>query len=324
MKTGFTIRRDQLDGIVAFLRVAERRSFRKAAADLCVTPSALSQTVRTLEARIGVPLFHRTTRSVGLTEAGERFLACARPAMDGFTEAFDAAQLLGARPSGRLRLTLPRSVVGAVLEPVLADFCADYPDVEVELFTDSGFVDIVAEGFDAGIRLGEMLQADMIAVRITPPFGFSVVGSPGYFVGRQRPRHPEDLRDHRCIQMRRKAGGGLYRWEFEEANRAFEMAVQGSIIINDEELNIAMALRGLGLAYVPDPLVADHIRKGRLEAVLQDFCPSTPGLFLYYPSRAQALPKLRAFVDHMRSALAGYMREQAQKSPAISPLKMPR
>jgi len=311
MKSDFTIGERDLDGLPAFLLVAERRSFRAAAAELGVSPSALSQTIKALEARLGIALFHRTTRSVGLTEAGERFLERARPAMAGFREAFEAARSLSERPSGLLRINASRGVIASLIGPVLPSFVAAYPEVEVEIFADDGFVDIVDGGFDAGFRLGESLQADMVAVRISPPFRFAIAGAPAYFQRRGRPRTPEDLREHACIRFRQMSSQGIYRWEFEKGNRAFEIAVHGPLIVNDTSVSIAATLDGMGLSYIAEPLVEEMVKEGRLELVLVDYMPETPGMFLYYPSRSQALPKLRAFVLHMRQALAEYMRSRA-------------
>ena len=310
MKPDFTIGRD-LDGLPAFLLVAERRSFRAAAAELGVSPSALSQTIKALEARLGIALFQRTTRSVGLTEAGERFLERARPAMAGFREAIDAARSLSERPSGLLRINASRGVIASLIGPVLPAFMAAYPELEVEIFADDGFVDIVGSGFDAGFRLGESLQADMVAVRVSPPFRFAIAGSPAYFDRRGKPGTAEDLRHHACIRFRQMTSQGIYRWEFEHGNRSFEMAVNGPLIVNDTSVSIAAAVDGLGLCYVAEPLVERLVEEGRLGLTLQDYMPETPGMFLYYPSRAQAMPKLRAFTDYMRQALADYMRSRA-------------
>lgn len=303
MKPGATNPSAQFDGIAAFLRVAERRSFRAAAADLGVSPSAVSQTIKALEARVGVALVSRTTRSVGLTEAGQLFLERVKPAAEDVADAINVARSLGERPSGLLRLTAPRAAVAPVLEPVLADFCAAYPEIEVEITSDSAFVDIVESGFDAGIRLGELVQADMVRVRLTPPFDFCVVGSPDYFARHGRPERPEDLMHHRCIRLRQLTAGSIYKWEFKQGRRRFEMTVDGPLIVNDEALPLAMAVRGLGLAYMARPLAEAAIGHGELEAVLENNMPSSAGLYLYYPSRAQMLLKLRVFVDFMRRAL---------------------
>ena len=313
MKHDFAIDARELDGIPAFLLVAEHRSFRAAAAELGVSPSALSQTIRALEARLGIALFHRTTRSVGLTEAGVLFLERARPAMVGFREALEAARSLSERPSGLLRINASRGVIAALIGPVLPSFIAAYPEVEVEIFADDGFVDIVKSGFDAGFRLGELLQADMVAVRVSPPFRFAIVGSPAYFERRGRPGTPEDLRHHACIRFRQMTSQGIYRWEFADGNRAYEIAVDGPLIVNDTSVNVAAAVDGIGLGYVAEPLIEQLVEQGRLETVLQQYVPDTPGMFLYYPSRAQAMPKLRAFVGYMREALAEYLRSRAEK-----------
>ncbi|BCH28402.1 LysR family transcriptional regulator [Mesorhizobium sp. L-8-10] len=308
MKHDFTIAERDLDGIPAFLLVAQRRSFRAAAAELGVSPSALSQTIKALEARLGIALFHRTTRSVGLTEAGERLLEHARPAMAGLREALDAARSLSGRPSGLLRINASRGVIASLIGPVLPSFFAAHPEVEVEVFADDGFTDIVDGGFDAGFRLGESLQADMVAVRVSPPFRFVVVGAPDYFARRGRPTSPEELKQHDCIRFRQMSSQGIYRWELERDGHAFEVAVDGPLIVNDTAVSIAASLDGIGLSYVAEPLVEQMVEEGRLELVLQGYMPQTPGIFLYYPNRSHALPKLRAFVAHMRRALADYMK----------------
>lgn len=303
MKKPFTIGRDQLDGVIALLRVAERSSFRAAAQELGVSPSAISQTIRGLEARLGVALLTRTTRRVGLTEAGQRFLDRARPAVAEVLAAFDAARSLGEEVTGLLRLTMPRSLVPFLAEPILGEFGSAHPALQIEIFAEDGLSNIVAEGFDAGIRLGELLEADMVAVRLTPPFQFAVVGSPAYFARHGKPQRPEDLHRHACIGTRNTPQGPIYRWEFVDGNRAFDIAVAGPVIVNGGGLNLMAAGMGLGLAYTAMPAVQDQIAAGVLEPVLEAFCPGTPGLFLYYPSRAQALPKLRAFVQFVHDTL---------------------
>jgi len=304
MKPSFTIHRDQFDGVVALLRVAERRSFRAAAVELGVSPSALSQIIRNLEARAGVPLLARTTRKVGLTEAGQRFLEHARPAVDELMTAFESAQALGDQVTGLLRLNVPRTVIPFIAEPILRDFCAAHPAVEVEIFAEDQLTNIVEDGFDAGIRLGELVEADMVAVRLSPPFKFAVVGSPQYFERHGRPRTPEDLRQHRCIRSRRRSGNAIYRWEFEHDARTIEVEVSGPVIVNDYALNVAAAATGLGLSYTAVPIAQSHIARGELETVLDEFCPRSSGLFLYYPRRAQAFPKLRVFVEFVRRRLS--------------------
>src|SRR5665213_1557490 len=229
MKQNFTVRQGALDGVEAFLSVAQHRSFRRAAAELGVTPSAISQAVRTLEARVGVALFIRTTRSVSLSEAGERFHSRAKPAFEELVAASEVARDLGQRPAGLLRLTVPRAAVPIVLEPLIAAFCQAYPDVEVEIAASEELVDLATGGFDAGVRLGQFIAADMIAVRLTPPFRSIVVGSPDYLARSDRPRHPDDLRRHACLRMRR-SGGALALWSLNDHGRAIELAVSGPLI----------------------------------------------------------------------------------------------
>jgi DNA-binding transcriptional LysR family regulator len=304
MKQGYTVPRGALDGVEAFVRVAERRSFRRAAADLGVTPSAVSQAVRALEARVGVALFIRTTRSVGLTEAGERFLQRARPAFEAIVAASDAARDLGAKPSGLLRLAVPRAVVPLVIQPLLASFCSAYPDVRVEISASEELVDLAGDGFDAAIRLGELIAVDMVTVRLTPPHRIVVVGSPDYFARHGRPRTFAELASHHhCIRLRRSATGALAPWRVKEGEGVAEVAVAGSLIVNDVPTMLSAALSGAALAQVPEPTAREHVASGRLEEVLGDRAPTSPGLFLCFPSRNQVLPKLRAFIDHIQSTV---------------------
>ena len=298
MKQNFTVRQGALDGVEAFLSVAQYRSFRRAAAELGVTPSAISQAVRVLETRIGATLFMRTTRSVGLTEAGERFLSRARPAFEELVAASDVARGLGQRPAGLLRLSVPRAVVPILLEPVIASFCQAYPEIEVEIAASEELVDLAAEGFDAGIRMGQFLDADMVAVPLTPPFHFIVVGSPAYFKGRKRPRAIDDLRQHACLRWRRSSGA-IAPWTFNNDGSAIEIAVAGPLIANDFPTMLGAALEGVGLAQLPQPMVAEGLKTGKLLRVLERFAPMMPGVYLYYPSRRQIMPKLRAFIDHV-------------------------
>ena len=300
MKQNFTVRQGALDGVEAFLSVARHRSFRKAAAELGVTPSAISQAVRALESRVGAALFIRTTRSVGLSEAGERFHARAKPAFEELVAASEVARDLGQRPAGLLRLTVPRAVVPILLEPLIASFCQAYPEVEVEIAASAGLVDIAAEGFDAGIRLGQFIEADMIAVRLTPSFPLSVVGSPDYLRRRQRPERIDDLRLHACLRMRR-SNGSIAPWSFVNGNEAVEAIVSGPLIANDMPTVLGAAVEGLGLAQVPGPIAAGAVEAGKLVRVLEPFAPMAPGVFLYYPRYRQMLPKLRAFIDHVKS-----------------------
>jgi DNA-binding transcriptional LysR family regulator len=264
-----------------------------------VTPSAISQAVRALEARIGAALFIRTTRSVGLTEAGKRFLSRAKPAFEELVAASAVARDLGQRPAGLLRLTAPRVVVPILLEPLIASFCQAYPEIEVEIAATPDLVDIAAEGFDAGIRLGQLVEADMIAVRLTPSFPLAVVGSPDYLRRRPRTERIDDLRQHACLRMRR-TNGSIAPWSFVNGNRAVEVIVSGPFIANDMPTVLGAAVQGLGLAQVPAPVVAGAVKAGSLVGVLQPFAPMAPGLFLYYPGHRQMLPKLRAFIGHVK------------------------
>jgi len=299
MKQNFTVRHGALDGVEAFLSVAQHRSFRRAAAELAVTPSAISQAIRALEARIGAALFIRTTRSVGLTEAGERFLSRAKPAFEELVAASDVARELGRRPSGLLRLSVPRAVVPILLRPLIASFCQAYPEVEVEIAASEELIDIAAEGFDAGIRLGQFIAADMVAVRLTPPFRFIIVGSPAYLARSVRPERPDDLRHHACLRLRR-SNGALALWSLKDNGRALEIAVSGSLIANDFPTMLGASIEGLGLAQVPEPIAAAPVAAGKLVRVLEPFAPTVPGVFLYYPGRRQMMPKLRAFIDHVK------------------------
>jgi DNA-binding transcriptional LysR family regulator len=299
MKQNFTVRHGALDGVEAFLSVAQHRSFRKGAAQLGVTPSAISQAVRTLEARVGAALFIRTTRSVGLSEAGERFLTRARPAFDELVAASEAARDLGRRPTGLLRITAPRAVVPLILEPVIASFCRAYPEIELEIAASAEMVDLASGGFDAGIRLGQFIEPDMTAVRLSAPFPFMVVGSPGYLDGRKRPEQIGDLRDHACLRMRR-SNGAIAAWPFVDGNRTVEAIVSGPLIAHDYPTLLGAAIQGLGLAQLPGPLVRAPIAEGRLEALMTQNAVTTPGVFLYYPGRRQVAPKLRAFIEHVR------------------------
>ena len=313
MKRNFTVRHGALDGVEAFLSVAQNRSFRKAAAELGVTPSAISQAVRALEARIGAALFIRTTRSVGLTEAGERFISRAKPAFEELVAASEAARDLGQRPAGLLRLSVPRAVVPLILEPLIASFCQAYPEVELEIAASEELVDLAAAGFDAGIRLGQSIAADMITVRLTPPFPLVVVGSPEYLRLRERPERIDDLRHHACLR-RRRSDGSIAPWPFLEGNKTIEVIVSGPLIAHDLPTLLGAAIQGVGLAQVPDPLAKAPIADGRLHALLTQFTVTTPGVFLYYPSRRQVLPKLRAFIEYVR-----YPRSRRAARPGLLP-----
>lgn len=299
MKQNFTVRQGALDGVEAFLRVAQYRSFRRAAAELGVTPSAISQAVRALEGRVGAALFIRTTRSVGLTEAGARFLSRAKPAFEELVAASEVARDLGQRPTGLLRLTVPRAVVPILLEPLIASFCKAYPEVEVEIAAGEELVDLAAKGFDAGVRMGQFIATDMVAVRLTPPFPFMVVGSPDYLRRHGRPERIDDLRQHACLRIRR-SNGSIAPWSLVDGNKTVEAIVSGPLIAHDFPTMLGAAVEGMGLAQVPAPIATSLVKTGKLVQVLKSFAPMAPGVFLYYPSRHQTMPKLRAFIDHVK------------------------
>ncbi|MER8700012.1 LysR family transcriptional regulator [Mesorhizobium sp. M1273] len=301
MKQNYTVRHGALEGVEAFLAVARRRNFRRAAADLGVTPSAVSQAVRALEARLGTALFVRTTRSVGLTEPGQRFLDRAGPAFEELVAAGEATRDIGQRPTGLLRLSVPRAIVPLMLEPVLASFCQAYPEIELEIAVSDQMVDLATGGFDAGIRLGQLIAADMVAVRLTPPFSFVVVGSPDYFERYGRPERVDDLRHHACLRLRR-SNGAIAPWSFIDGNGAIEAIVSGPLIAHDYSTLVGAAMRGVGLAQTPRPLAEGPIAEGKLQSVLDGVATTTPGVFLYHPGKRQVLPKLRAFIDHLKSA----------------------
>ena len=291
------MRLTQLDGLLAFWKVAEHRGFASAAAALEVSPSALSQAIRTLEARLGVRLLNRTTRSVSLTEAGEAYLSRIGPALADVLEAGEQLHALQGRPSGVLRINAARISIAMVLQPLLARFLKAYPDIQIELTNDEGYVDIVDGGFDAGIRMGESVQKDMIAVPLGGPVAAHVVGSPDYFKRHPAPRHPSDLVHHNCVRFRFSASGAIYKWEFAVDDRIVEHDIGGSLTITDSLFSIDAALEGIGLAYTFDKLALSHIRAKRLKRVLADFSPTFPGFYLYYPSRRNQSSKMKAFVN---------------------------
>jgi DNA-binding transcriptional LysR family regulator len=294
-----TMRRNDLAAMAIFAELAAERSFRGAARRLGLSVSAVSHAINRLEASIGVRLLTRTTRSVALTEAGERLLAQLKPALASITEAVETASASQASVSGTIRLTVPRTAAELALVPLATEFMKVHPGVTVEIIVQDGFTDIVAAGFDAGVRLGESLQQDMIAVPVGPMQRAAVVAAPSYFEARQIPRAPQDLHNHVCIR-RRFGGGGLYRWEFERASKTIQIAVDGPLALNDDALIVQAALAGAGLAFAFEGQIAEHVAAGRLIRVLEDWCPRFPGFFLYYPSRGLMRPALRAFIDFTR------------------------
>ena len=288
---------DAFSGLAEFLAVAQHSSFRAAAAELRVTPAAVSQAVRALEARVGLLLFQRTTRSVALTEAGAEFLARLRPAATDIGEALDSLAEVRGRPGGCLRLSVPRIALDLVIMPVLPEFRRACPDVKIEIEVDDASVDLAAGRLDAGIRIGEFIERDMIAVRLTPDFCWRVLGAPSYFAQRGRPRVPQELIKHECIGYRFPTAKAVARWEFVRSGREFSLDPPGSIVVNDHLTMIALAKLGLGLAFTADLVAVRDLASGGLESVLTTHLPTKPGLFLYFPARTQAQPKLRAFID---------------------------
>ncbi len=297
-------RPDPFDGLSEFLAVARCGSFRRAAFELGVTPGAVSQALQSLEARLGLPLFHRTTRSVALTESGERLFGwVGQPAQVIVTSLDDLVQL-GSKPAGTLRLLVDRMALRPVIEPVLPVFRREQPDVKVEITVDDVRSGIVAGGHDAGIRLGEYIDRDMTTVRVTRPFAWVVLGAPSYFAAHGRPQSPEDIARHDCIRYRRPDVGDIYRWEFERDGHALAIEPPGSVQVNDGDLLKALAVQGLGLIYSSTLKAAAEIAAGLLEPVLEAFAPARDSLFLYYPRASRNQPKLRAFIEVCTRGLA--------------------
>lgn len=298
------MRFDRITALHAFRLIAAHGSFTRAAAELDITPSALSQMLRQLEQRLNVRLLNRTTRRVGLTEAGRSFLDRIAPALAEIEAAEEGVRQSGERPAGTLRLTVPSTACALLLEPLLGEFMRAYPKVRLDITLDDGFADLVRENFDAGIRLGESLQLDMVAVPIGGAQRSVVVGSPAYFASHGKPRHPRERATHHCIRQRFVSSGALYRWEFERHGNSFEIALEGTFIANDAGLIVRAALDSVGLAYVLESHVREHLAAGRLANMLDAWLPPFPGFYRYYPSRLQVPPKLRVFIDFLRERLA--------------------
>jgi DNA-binding transcriptional LysR family regulator len=294
------MRREQLGELMAYAAVAEERSFTRAAAKLGMTQSSLSHLVRRLEASLGVRLLSRTTRSVAPTEAGERLLRTLRPALDDIDHEIASLSELRDKPAGSIRITTAEHAAQTILLPFLAQFLPRYPDIKVEIAIDYSLTDVVAERFDAGIRLGEQVAKDMVAVRIGPPIRMAAVGSSALFSGGRLPKVPQDLAGHRCINLRLPTAGGLYAWEFAKGGRDVKVRVDGQLTVNDITMALRAALNGLGIAYLPDDLVREDVEAGRLVRVLSDWCPPFPGYHLYYPSRRQLMPAFALLVEALR------------------------
>jgi len=291
--------RTQLAQLAVLAAVSDHRSFRAAARELAIAPSAVSHAVSSLEESLGVRLLARTTRSVAPTEEGRLLLQRLKPALEEIGVALDALVEARDRPAGNLRISAPRFASDVILGPRLGAFLNAYPDITLEIANEDGFTDIVENGFDAGIRFEESLEADMIAIRLTGDVRTVIAGSPGYFKQHPKPRHPHDLVNHRCIK-RRFGNGSIYRWEFEKDGQELVVAIDGPLIVSEDRLALLGALSGVGLAYLFDMRVHEELAQGKLVRVLEDWCAPYPGPFLYYPSRRQMRPALRAFIDFFR------------------------
>ncbi|MBB5046639.1 DNA-binding transcriptional LysR family regulator [Rhodopseudomonas rhenobacensis] len=291
---------ENFNTLAAFAVVAQERSFTRAAAKLAVSQSALSQTIKSLEERLGIRLLTRTTRSVSPTEAGERLLRTVAPRFEEIEQELAAMNALREKPAGTIRITAGEHPAITVLQAGLARFLPDYPGINVEIIVDYGLSDIVADGVDAGVRLGEQVAKDMIAARIGPDMRMAVVGSPAYFAKHAKPGTPQELTAHNCINIRLPTYGGLFAWEFEKGGHEVKVRVEGQLVFNNIALRLESALQGLGLAYMPEDHALDHIREGRLIRVLEDWCEPFPGYHLYYPSRRHASPAFAIMVDALR------------------------
>ncbi|MBB3134800.1 DNA-binding transcriptional LysR family regulator [Rhizobium pisi] len=292
--------RSSVNDLIAFLAVAREQSFTKAAAKLGVSQSALSHTIRGLEERLGLRLLTRTTRSVSPTEAGERLLVSIGPRFDEIESELAALSAFREKPAGTIRINAGEHAANSVLWPALERLLPEYPDVKVEIVVDYGLTDIVAERYDAGVRLGEQVAKDMIAVRIGPDMRMAVVGAPAYLERRPKPLTPQDLTDHNCINLRLPTYGGVYVWEFEKDGRELNVRVEGQLVFNNIALRLNAVLAGMGIAYLPEDVVQAHLADGRLVRVLEDWCPPFPGYHLYYPSRRHASPAFALIVNALR------------------------
>ncbi|WP_213193872.1 LysR family transcriptional regulator [Klebsiella aerogenes] len=292
--------RENFNELQLFLVVARERSFTKAAGKLGVTQSALSHAMKALEERLNIRLLTRTTRSVAPTEAGERLIACLEPRIADLEQELDSLIQLNGIASGNIRLTSGEHAARSLVWPKLKPFIREYPEIHVELMVDNGFVDIVEGRFDAGIRLGESVNKDMVAVRIGPDIRMAIVAAPSYFADHPAPETPHDLQDHRCINMRLPTVGGLYHWEFEKDGKPLRVRVEGQLTFNLLPERIDAALSGFGLACVPENMVQDYVKSGALIQVLQAWCPFFPGYYLYYPSRKQHPPAFALMIDALR------------------------
>lgn len=296
--------RDLLSHLPVILAVAKRGGFAAAASELGMSPSAISHSVRLVEERLGLPLFARTTRSVALTEAGAALIGSAGPALRDIQEQIEQIRAAKDKITGLLRLNVPNIALPIIITPALRKMAGQFPDLRVEIFVDDAISDIVASGFDAGIRLGEMIAEDMIAVRLTPPFQAGIVAAPSYIARHGAPKTVSELRDHNCIAFRQIKSGGLYKWELSGKSGELTVESGGSMIVNNPLYARKLALEGIGLAYLFAPLIKDDIKAGRLVQILAETAITEPGLFLYFPKRAANAPKLRAFIEIARQIRA--------------------
>jgi DNA-binding transcriptional LysR family regulator len=294
------MRRDNVNDLTAFIAVAREESFTKAAAQLGVSQSALSYTIRTLEARLGLRLLTRTTRSVSLTEAGERLLHSIGPRFDEIESEIAALSAMRDKPAGTIRITTVEHAAETILWPALVPLLAEYPDINVEIISDYGLKDIVAERYDAGVRLGEQVDKDMISLRISADLRIAVVGAPSYFEGRAKPDVPQDLIEHSCIKLRLPTHGAFYAWEFQKDGQELKVRIQGRTAFNTVGMMRKAALDGFGLAYLPEDQVDTAIAEGKLIRVLADWCPPRPAYHLYYPSRRQHSPAFALVIEALR------------------------
>jgi len=309
------MRQDQLDGLVTFVCVAEYSSFSAAAIRLGVSPSAVSQVIRNLERRLGIALFNRTTRSVNLTDAGIGFLAKVQPAVTVLTSAASELGDTVGPPSGLLRLNVPRAAYMTILQPILSRFLKAYPQIDVEISMENSFVDIVRLGFEAGIRFGDFVERDMVAVKIGPQLRMRIIASPDYLTRHGTPEHPSDLVNHNCICFR-SSGGMIERWDLVRGQENLQLPVHGRIIVNDSAALVQSALDGIGIGYMISGYIDQFIERGQLISLFDDWCPELPGFTLYYPDRRRVTRKLRALIDFLRDP-------SADQSPAMQPSREP-
>ncbi|NQD91451.1 LysR family transcriptional regulator [Pseudomonas sp. CrR25] len=309
------MRQDHLDGLLTFIAVAEEKGFSAAAVKLGVSPSAVSQSIRNLEQRLGLVLFNRTTRSVSLTEIGERYLERVQPALEQLTSASRELGREADHPSGLLRINIPRAAHLIVLQPVLRRFMAAYPEIKLEIRVENLLVDIVSQGFDAGIRFGEAVEKDMVAIAVGPPLQVQVIAAPEYLARHGVPARPQELLVHDCIGFRHTTSGQIERWAFAQGEEKYDLQPKGRLILNDSEILVRSALDGLGIAYMINGYIEPFIEQGRLVRLLADWSPPFPALHLYYPDRRRVPAKLRALIDFLRSERDGV--QQQVKAPLI-------